>query len=105
MKVKVLWSESTNESVRHVTGGSRVWVIGHEARQSFSILHAWHSATFKLLLTEKRTDLSLVNDSTFGSSLDHSRDHVLREALYQAIRNAVFEYLRRHLPHGRRNGS
>ena len=101
MKVEVLGSEPTDESVGHVAGGARIWIIGHEARQGFSILHAWHSAPFQLLLAEKRTDLSLINDSTFGSSLNHGGDHVFGKALDKAIWYAVFENFRSCLPHSR----
>jgi len=93
MEEEVLGSQSTDEPVTNVTTGTRVGIEWHEAREGLTILHPRHTPSLKLLLAEKSGDLSLIDDTAFRTSLHHSRDKILREALNKTGWDTVLQNL------------
>ena len=100
MEEEILRSQSSDESIGDITGCSWVGIEGHEARQCLSVLHTRDTSAFELLLSKQGTDLSLVDDATFSTSLHHSRDHVLGEALDETAWDALFQGSASSLSHG-----
>ena len=92
MEEEVLRAQACDESIGDVARGAWIWIKWHEAGQGLSILHAWHATALQFLLAKQGANLSLIDDSTFGPSLYHGRDQILREALDEAHWDAVFDH-------------
>jgi len=55
MEEKVLWAEAGYKPITHIARRTRVGVIWQVTWKGTTILHSWHTTTFKLLLTQEGT--------------------------------------------------
>jgi hypothetical protein len=91
MEEEILGSEAGQKPIRDKARRPWVGIVRQVARQSFAVLHLWHSPSLEDLLSQETRDLSHVDERALSSSEHHTGNVVLRENLQKAIRNRVLD--------------